>query len=269
MHPSSVTANSCTSRCFDDPSGLLNSEGLFSQPFNNQTKEGANIPRRDQSPRTLRNDKSSTEISPRNQSDSVAEKSASQIAPWINDGPPMLSTYEINASNFLSNGPDGLQTSPKSPRGTDRNVTNTSPSDLAYRRPDDRRPSAVSDTTVSSQNSTSKGSSHRNAPHKKLAGFFGDDGRQSPRGSENSIPKSLHRETTQTSQKGSIQSNYPDGRPLSPSSSRPRSPLPSSDVTPWLFQEFKVSSQKTRLDISMSVLRVPTLRFLLPRLKAI
>lgn len=241
MHPLGVRANSCSSRSFDDPSGLLNSEGLFSQPFNTQSKEGSHVPPRDESPRTYRNDKSNTEISPRNQSGPVAEKSSSQIAPWIDDGPPMLSTYEINASNFLSNGPDGLQTSPKSPRGTDRNVANASPSDLGYNRANDRRPSAVSDTTVSSQNSTSKGSLHRNAPHKKLAGFFGDDGRQSSRGSEISIPNSLQRETTQTSLKGSFQSKYPDGRPLSPNDSRPRSPLPSSDVTPWLFQEFKVS----------------------------
>ena len=269
MNSSRITANSCSSRSFDDPSGLLNSEGLFSQPFNNQARERTNIPRRDPSPRTFKYDKSSTETSPRNQSNSVAEKSTSQIAPWINDGPPMLSTYEINASNFLSNGPDGLQTSPRSPRGTDRNVASASPSDLGYHRPDDRRPSAVSDTTVSSQNSTSKGSSHRNATHKKIAGFFGDDGRQSPRGSENSIPNSLQRETTQTSQKGSIQSNYHDGRPLSPNSSRPRSPLPSSDVTPWLFQDFKVSLQNPSLDISTTLLRVPILRFPLPRLKAI
>ena len=221
---------------------------------------------REQSQDTFKHEENRIQNTLRKHFGMAEEDASSQIAPWINDGPPMLNTYEINASNFLSNGPDGLQTSPNSPKGVGRSTADESHSDSGCPRADDRRPSAVSDATVSSQNSTSKASAHKNAAHKKLAGIFSDDGRQSSRGSENSIPNSLQRETTQTSQNGSIQSSYTDGRPLSPNSSRPRSPLPSSDVTPWLFQDFKVSPRRNASRIGIVVLHVSSMLFMDPGL---
>ncbi|KAL1632073.1 hypothetical protein SLS56_003962 [Neofusicoccum ribis] len=98
---------------------------------------------------------------------------------------------------------------------------------------EDRRPSVASATTVSS--SGSKSSISRGF-HKKLQGFFGDEfnGVDSRQNSQTSLPErqrnrnnSLH--NTHRSSIGS--------RPGSPGSSRPRTPLPSSEVTPWEYQE--------------------------------
>ena len=108
----------------------------------------------------------------------------------------------------------------------------------------ERRPSAASFTTVGSQDSGSKTSNGRSS-YKKLAGFFADDanGRESPHSSETSIAPAGYRENSIHSHRtrnNSLQTNH-DGRPTTPATSRPRTPLPSSDVVPWLFQDFKVS----------------------------
>jgi adenylate cyclase len=113
---------------------------------------------------------------------------------------------------------------------------------------DDRRPSVASATTVSS--SGSKSSIGRGF-HKKLQGFFGEefpgDSRQSsdtslptnnPHGGENQSSRSLRNRTNSVN--NTIGSSI-NSRPGSPASSRPRTPLPSSEVTPWEFQDYKVS----------------------------
>jgi adenylate cyclase len=104
---------------------------------------------------------------------------------------------------------------------------------------DDRRPSVASATTVSS--SGSKSSIGRGF-HKQLRGFFGDefpgDSRQ---GSDTSLTTSTQfRDDTQSSRSIRNRNNSVNSRPTSPTSSRPRTPLPSSEVTPWDFQDFKV-----------------------------
>ncbi|KAL9021446.1 MAG: hypothetical protein Q9185_001343 [Variospora sp. 1 TL-2023] len=109
----------------------------------------------------------------------------------------------------------------------------------------DRRPSMASATTVSSQNSVpiSRASTSRGNPNKRLGAFFGDDGLDSARSSDTGVittgrdPSASSQ--TRKARHNSVQTNNTDGRTSSPSSSRPRSPLPSSDVTPWLFQDFK------------------------------
>lgn len=113
----------------------------------------------------------------------------------------------------------------------------------------DRRPSMASATTVSSQNSVpiSRASTSRGNPNKRLGAFFGDDGLDSARSSDTGVI-TTGRDPSASSQSrkarhNSVQTNNTDGRTSSPSSSRPRSPLPSSDVTPWLFQDFKVSAR--------------------------
>ncbi|KAI4143550.1 MAG: hypothetical protein L6R39_004529 [Caloplaca ligustica] len=111
----------------------------------------------------------------------------------------------------------------------------------------DRRPSMASATTVSSQNSipVSRVSTSRGNPNKRLGAFFGDDGLDSSRSSDTSILTTGRDHSTSSQSRkarhNSVQTNNTDGQGCSPASSRPRSPLPSSDVTPWLFQDFKNS----------------------------
>ena len=168
-----------------------------------------------------------------------AEAPNSDIAPWMHDGLPPLATHGLMSSNFFNDGPPKLQLSPSF-----RPDTRDSDSPDLIFHDNDRRPSlATSITTESSQTSISKTSISKGTPYKKIAGFFSDEGRQSSRSSDTSIPASLQREqTVSSSRHGSIHASRDDGRPpTSPDSARPRTPLPSSDVTPWLFQDFKVS----------------------------
>lgn len=165
------------------------------------------------------------------------------IAPWMDDAVPSYSTNGFNmSSNFFNDGPPKLQLSPSfSPHTGDSG----SPDTMCQ---EERRPSlATSVTTQSSQTSTSKASTSRGTPYKKVANFFSDEGRKSSKSSEVSLPNSFQREPTASSSRhGSIHASHhsrDDGRPpISPTGSRPRTPPP-SDVTPWLFQDFKVSNE--------------------------
>ncbi|KAK4545032.1 hypothetical protein LTR36_003583 [Oleoguttula mirabilis] len=113
---------------------------------------------------------------------------------------------------------------------------------------EDRRPSIASATTVSS---TGSKSSISGRVHKKLQGFFGEDVLPT------SGPNGASRQNSETSsmQGGVLPAFAPGGGarnrnnsmndamlrsgPPSPSSSRPRTPAPgpSSEVTPWVFQD--------------------------------
>ena len=110
---------------------------------------------------------------------------------------------------------------------------------------DDRRPSVASTTTASSQGS--KNSASRGGL-KKLQGFFGEDnpGREGREGSESSLPilptqKEQRSYSFNRPRRERNHSNATDitreTREASPSSSRPRTPIPSSDVVPFLYQE--------------------------------
>jgi adenylate cyclase len=118
---------------------------------------------------------------------------------------------------------------------------------------EDRRPSIASATTISSQGSRG---SVGGKFSKKLQGFFGEDV-----SNESSGKYGYSRQNSETS---SLQNNMPgfapggarnrnnsmndamlrESRPPSPGSSRPRSPAPapSSEVTPWVFQDPQVRS---------------------------
>lgn len=171
-----------------------------------------------------------------------SENPNADIAPWMDDAAPSFSNHGLNmSSNFCNDGPPKLQLSPSFRPDTG---DSDSPEPLIQ---DERRPSlATSATTESSQTSMSRASTSRGTPYKKVAGLFSDGGRKSSKSSETSLPNTLQQEQTASSSRhGSIHASHhsrDDGRPpISPSGSRPRTPLPSSDVTPWLFQNFKVS----------------------------
>ena len=151
---------------------------------------------------------------------------------------PAISTHGLTSGNFFNDVQSKLQISP-SLRPDTGQTGDSRVTDMIFA--DERRPSLASATTVSSQNSVSKASTNRSTTHRKVAGFFTDDGRQSSRSSDTSLPSTLQREQT-SSRHNSVHTASTDRAPTSPTNSRPRTPLPSSDVTPWLFQDFKVRS---------------------------
>lgn len=159
-----------------------------------------------------------------------------QIAPWLSTG-----------ASTPNGGADGGTFFDDRPRRSTQHNDLVDPM-FHSNSNDDRRPSLASATTVSSQNSVpiSRASTSRGNQNKRLGAYFGDDGLDSSRGSDTSILTTGRDHSTSSQSRkarhNSVQTNNTD-RASSPSSSRPRSPLPSSDVTPWLFQDFKVSAR--------------------------
>jgi len=172
------------------------------------------------------------------------------IAPWVSStGSTSGSAPSTGMGTSFYNDYDSGESiaSPAQISPTFRNAKGRQPSavdglDMSQFN-DDRRPSVASVTTASSQGSKSSVS---RGGFKKLQGFFGEEfpGRD---GSETSLPQ-----PSQSSQKESRsysftrprrERNHSNAtettRELSPASSRPRTPIPSSDVVPFLYQEAK------------------------------
>lgn len=168
---------------------------------------------------------------------------SSPSLPWAN-GSTMPSS--VFSSFYDDSSEDVGQLSPGFRPGSSQD-------DMAGFPGDDRRPSIASATTVSSIGSKS---SVGRGFHKKLHHFFGEelpsDGRQ---GSDTSLPPlamfgtgstadsraqaTAARNRTNSANNSALAPTI--SRPGSPASfSRPRTPH-SSEVTPWEFQEFKVS----------------------------
>lgn len=167
--------------------------------------------------------------------------SNNQIAPWASDSP---TTNTGSLGGFFDDGHGRLPVSPSFRPDTARTGASDSPDPMFFG--DERRPSMASATTVSSSNSNPRASVGRSNRHMKIANIFGDDGHESSRGSDTSILASGYRDQPSSShshrdRNNSIHTINNDRRPISPASSRPRTPVPSSDVTPWHFQDFKVS----------------------------
>ena len=164
------------------------------------------------------------------------------IAPWTTEE-ISISPFSVFPSESAKGGVKDDMQFPSSLRpGTGGTGLSESPDALSFE--DERRPSVASTTTVSSHGSGSRiGASKK----KKLAGFFGEDpsSQESQRkNSESSI--TMVDQRTQSShsyrdRNNSMQAN--NDSQVSPAASRPRTPLPSSDVVPWLFQNFQVSSR--------------------------
>lgn len=109
---------------------------------------------------------------------------------------------------------------------------------------DHRRPSVASATTISSQGSRSSTSGKF---RKRLQGFFGDeyqgsgDSKQdldSGRQSQNSRRKSGDKFKFRERANSDVSPNMSERRS---DLSRPDTPLPSSEITPWVYQSFNVS----------------------------
>lgn len=176
--------------------------------------------------------------------------SPNQVAPWMSANGALASPSSAFGTSFYNDSSENLsQASQLSPAFRPGSViANTtasdSPADPYFG--DERRPSIASITTASSQGSRSS-VSRTAGLHKKLHTFFGDDfpGRD---GSETSLPsqgKEVRSHSFGRSQRERQNSNATDivPRDASPGASRPRTPVPSSDVVPFLYQDSTVNTQ--------------------------
>jgi adenylate cyclase len=169
--------------------------------------------------------------------------------PAINRQPPSASPWSSNndkrapmttsvfGGTFYNDSSDNLgQISPGFAPGSGMN----------FPEGDDRRPSIASATTVSSTGSKSSASGKF---HKKLQGFFGEEynglKETSRQGSEASSlhggNSSSYAQSNARNRNNSVNNSSFQSGPPSPSSSRPRTPAaPSSEVTPWVYQDTQV-----------------------------
>ena len=197
---------------------------------------------------------------PQHQANNPATGSLSQIAPWMAGQGTGTSTTPSNPgalpTSFYNDSSDNLslasQLSPGLRPGQSRQMqtpvgsTADSP-DAAYFN-DERRPSIASITTTAS--STGSKTSGQRGGFRKLQGFFGEEfpGRDS---SESSLTPGTTAGKEQRSHSYSHArphrdrnySNATDNtREASPTSSRPRTPVPAPEVVPFLYQEADVRS---------------------------
>ncbi|KAL8342708.1 hypothetical protein RB601_004808 [Gaeumannomyces tritici] len=178
-----------------------------------------------------------------------AGQGASQISPWMSSnganqggGPGAIalqttfyndSSDNLSVMSQLSPGfrpPGRPSISQPSGHGTDG-------LDGSYFN-DERRPSIASITTTASSQG-SKASGNRGG-FRKLQGFFGEEfpGRDS---SETSLPNASGKDRSHSYSRPYRDRNYSNAtdhtRDASPSSSRPRTPVPAPEVVPFLYQE--------------------------------
>lgn len=182
---------------------------------------------------------------------------SAQVAPWMASNGP--NTPSAMSTTFYNDSSDNIsiasQLSPGHPAPTPgaRGGQSATAAMNSHEVPDagyfndGRRPSAASILTASSQGS--KASATRGGL-RKLQGFFGEEfpGRDS---SESSLPTSLSKDQrgrsyshSRPTQRDRNYSNATDHtRDVSPSSSRPRTPVPAPEVVPFLYQDNTVRAR--------------------------
>ncbi|TPX26037.1 cysteinyl-tRNA synthetase [Coccidioides immitis] len=169
---------------------------------------------------------------PRNNPSSASNRPKPPALHAVPPSPSSPPPTSANHGTFFNDSSEFDDTSPSPRPTTSHSVASNSP-DLVY---DDggRRPSIASIATGSSGGSRSTGSARF---HKRLQGFFGEeyqDGASMERSISNRVPSIVHSRDRHNSLNSA---NTLERRP-SPSLSAPRTPLPSSEVTPWEFQDF-------------------------------
>ncbi|KAI6785892.1 Adenylate cyclase-like protein [Emericellopsis cladophorae] len=175
-----------------------------------------------------------------------------EVAPWMsNSGPGNINGNgfstpgQTGQSSFYHDSSDGQSVASQISPGQPSSPSHRRPSGSHSELPDahysyDRRPSAASIATASS---TGSKTSLNRGGMRKLQGFFGEEfpGRDSFDG------KSMHKDQQARSFSGSKQSyrgrkasnatSTSQTRDVSPSSSRPRTPVPAPEVVPFLYQD--------------------------------
>lgn len=162
----------------------------------------------------------------------------SQIAPW--DEPPSRPKMPVHpyGHSFYNDSSEHVgQLSPGLRPGTSRTGTSESAVDG-----DTRRPSVASNATVSSHGSKNSAGGRL---HKNLKGFFGSEygGHDLRLASDPTVvqhgSEQMSRESSkQRHRTDSIKTNNTTDSLRPPSPGRPHTPLPASDVTPWMYQNF-------------------------------
>ncbi|TGO11705.1 hypothetical protein BTUL_0103g00020 [Botrytis tulipae] len=176
----------------------------------------------------------------------TAIASSNQIAPWMSNGgsatgsPNGFTSFYNDSSDALS---QASQLSPVARPGTavtGNTNASDSPADALFGDGDERRPSVASITTASSTGSKGSVSRAVGGLHKKLTSFFGED----PTSSDTSLPSQQGKEARSHSfarshrdRNHSSATDHGHYRDASPAGgSRPRTPVPSSEVVPFLYQ---------------------------------
>jgi adenylate cyclase len=179
----------------------------------------------------------------------TALASPNPIAPWMTTNGSNPGSSPGFGTSFYNDSSDNLsqasQLSPGFRPGTGlTGNTNASDSPADATFGDERRPSVASVTTASSTGSKSS-ISRQGGIHKKLQTFFGDDfpGKD---GSDTSLPAHVKEGRTHSFARSHRDRNHSSAtdytqRDNSPAPSRPRTPVPSSDVVPFLYQDSQVS----------------------------
>ncbi|KAG0634409.1 phosphatase 2C-domain-containing protein [Tuber brumale] len=187
-----------------------------------------------------------------NLGDHRRDLSVLQTPPFVlRQNPPSASNSPANGtansavapSSYLNNNPfdsqDQFGLSPPVRPGTAPSAGTQNSSD-AYFPNDDRRPSVAS--VVTNASSTGSKSSIGRSFYSGYKKFFGDNDNnnagESPGSSESSLPPNA-----------TPRSHYGFPRPTTPTNSRPRTPLPSSDVVPFIYQDPDVSGLGRLADI--------------------
>ena len=211
----------------DDPSPLSKRAPKAAVVTSRRAMTGSNPPRYQQ-PYQLRNNH-----------DSIApwdEPTANDnIPPWERDPPTnFLGTRAFTTQSYfnesVSREGQGIVARPDTSR------TNTSDSpDVDV--DDTRRPSIASASTMSSTGS--RGSTSNGRFHKSLKGFFGEDPTDSRKGSFSNLPEQVQNGTG--GEKAAQRSNSVHTQNTAAADDRPRTPAPppSSEVTPWRYQNFE------------------------------
>ncbi|KAL3419048.1 adenylate cyclase (protein phosphatase 2C) [Phlyctema vagabunda] len=175
--------------------------------------------------------------------------SPNPIAPWMSGNGNAEPASAFGTSFYNDSSDNVSQASALSPAfrpGTGFTGNTIASSDSTQETyGDGRRPSVASITTASSSGSKTS-SINRSGIHKKLQTFFGED-LPSRDGSDTSLP--LHTKEQKERPAKDLRSNSfarstrernlssSTAREASPGDSRPRTPVPSSDVVPFLYQE--------------------------------
>lgn len=152
------------------------------------------------------------------------------IAPWERDPQAQITGIRpFNQSYFNDAAPRESQSQVR-PDTARTNISDSPDFDA-----DARRPSIASATTISSTGS--RGSAVNGRFHKSLKGFFGEDPTDSRKGSTANLPDQVQPNLAAEKppqRSGSVQTqNTAEERPKTPA------PPPSSEVTPWAYQNFE------------------------------
>lgn len=153
-----------------------------------------------------------------------------EIAPWERDPQAQITgTRPFNQSYFNDAVPRESQAQMR-PDTARTNISDSPDFDA-----DARRPSIASATTISSTGS--RGSAVNGRFHKSLKGFFGEDPTDSRKGSTSNLPDQV--QPTLAAEKPSQRSNSVQTQNTAEERPKTPAPPPSSEVTPWAYQNFE------------------------------